>query len=280
MGTPSQATLFRSVSILALLSGLVSLGAGCRAARVPGPGARPWPQNAVDREIRRLSEQAVAETRVVPGAAASARKRTLLERLERLPAEESPGYRLDRALLEGHLRHELGEPEETRGSTRTLARDVLPASERDRARALLAALVQVGVAEAAGLEPTQSATRAVSAAFLALAAHVRPGMPLSPARQAFETPGFRLAWARLGPRILWDLGATAPPLDRSVDPGDGIAAAYEHIRRVQGPRFRAWDTARLLLGLGSEDGALLMVALEDMGVVAGEGWARDQGSTE
>ena len=188
-----------------------------------------------------------------------------MERLIRLPAEESLGYRLDRALLESHLRRELRPPMETRISTSTPAHD--PSGVELAARELLEALAANGLAEARPLEPSKSATVAIDAAFLALAERVRPKMPLSPARLHFEAPGFRVAWAKLGAKVVFDLGLAPPGTVRERVHGGGLEAAYEQIREQQDVRFRPWDVARLLLGLGSDDLELVRFALAEMGVI-------------
>lgn len=266
MTTPRTHAVFRPYGAAAKAASIGCLMLACSAVPVPFAGPRPWPQNAVDRELRRLSEQAVGETRTPPGPARRAREAALLARLQRLPPEESPAYRLDRALLRGHLqRSEALSGEALRQPSSGLP----PASRLDpkteaEARRCLAALAELGLAEARDLEPTTSATTAVSAAFMALADRVRPTMPLSPARAHFEVPSFRRAWARLGPRVAEDLGLKLEP---PPNPQGGLEAAYDAIRAHQGARFRPWDTARLLLGLGSDDRALVFTALEAMSVL-------------
>lgn len=242
-------------------------GSGCSAVRVRGPNARPWPQNAVDREIRRLSEQAVAELGSPAGPAQDARLGAMRERLRRLPREESLGHRLDRALLAGHLERSLRAPAETRGSTRASDRPEarLGAAQTQRAQALLEALVAAGLGEARGLAPARTATSAEDAVMRALADRVRPDLPLSPARARFETPDFRAAWVGLGPRFLADLGLAAEPPARGT--GGGLALSYEHLRAQRGPRFRPWDTLRVLLGLGSDDPGLVRGALLELGLL-------------
>lgn len=261
MGTLDRPSLFRPSAPLGALLVLLGGAGGCAPARVPGAGPRPWPENAVDREIRRLSELAVAELEAAPGPAQVARHQALWERLQRLPAEESRPYRLDRALLAGHLGRALGQSVQTRGATETASSGGARTAEvfQPAARDLVDRLAAAGVPEARSLEPAGASveatatatTAALEAVMLALAARVRPSLPLSPARRSFEAPGFRAAWVALGPRFAHDLGATPEPADRSTT--GGLAWAYERIRARRGAEFRPWDVMRVLLGLGSDD---------------------------